>query len=319
MKSHPPSCPRCGYDLSGDVASWNGADSPQCPCAGRCSECGLEFEWSDIFDPFRNRVRGFIEHEDRGLYRAAWRTWLLAARPWRFWKLVKIEFEPRVGRMLLWLVILAVSVWIIGPLVCNATQLYLVLTKSVPVPLLEVLQPWISGVLGEEFRPSGYRLAFALRHAPAFILGPLAASIMIPLVLLCLPDTRRLARVRSVHVARAAVYGFAWLIPMLLLKSLNQIGEAVTWIAWSQRGPATTRRAPPAFGAYNDVYSFIRHTWVIWLLLVLAWLAAWWWCALRTGWRLKEYDKVMRALIIIGLLAAAVAIALSDDGCRAFL
>ena len=36
-------CPRCGYDLSGEIATWTEA----CPVRGLCTECGLEFAWGE--------------------------------------------------------------------------------------------------------------------------------------------------------------------------------------------------------------------------------------------------------------------------------
>jgi hypothetical protein len=42
-----PACPRCGYDLSAATFGW----SESCPLDGRCSECGLEFGWREIFRP----------------------------------------------------------------------------------------------------------------------------------------------------------------------------------------------------------------------------------------------------------------------------
>jgi hypothetical protein len=315
-----PSCPRCGYDLSGDVASWNGDESYLCPMEGRCSECGLEFEWADIFNPFRRRVAGFIEHEERGLYWAAWRTWLLAMRPKRFWTVVKIEFEPRVGRMLLWLVMLVMSLWVIGPLICNAVELWLQLTTPLPGNPFSALQPWVQWLITQEYMPTGPpRYVLDIRSTPGFVLGPLAASFIVPLVLLCLPVTRRLAKVRVAHVARAAVYGLAWLMPMLLFKSIEQIGQAITWIAWIRMGGRVAGRPPMPVELYNEAYRFVRHYWILWLLFVLAWVGAWWWFALGTGWRLREYGTVMRALVITGVLAAAVAILLSDDGYRVFM
>ncbi len=171
---------------------------------GRCSECGLEFEWADIFNPFRRRVAGFIEHEERGLYWAAWRTWLLAMRPKRFWTVVKIEFEPRVGRMVLWLVMLVMSLWVIGPLICNAVELWLQLTTPLPGNPFSALQPWVQWLITQEYMPTGPpRYVLDIRSTPGFVLGPLAASFIVPLVLLCLPVTRRLAKVRVAHVARA--------------------------------------------------------------------------------------------------------------------
>jgi len=38
-------CPRCGYDLRGAVATWNDT----CPMSGTCTECGLFFEWAELF------------------------------------------------------------------------------------------------------------------------------------------------------------------------------------------------------------------------------------------------------------------------------
>src|SRR3954470_8488072 len=100
-----PTCPRCGYDLSGQYSAIEedaNAAATGIALVARCSECGLDFDWADIFNPYRVKVRGFIEHADRRLLAAAWRTWLLALRPSRFWRRVKIEFEPRPRRILLW-------------------------------------------------------------------------------------------------------------------------------------------------------------------------------------------------------------------------
>lgn len=43
----PAVCPRCGYDLHGTIDTWTDA----CPLTGVCSECGLEFIWSEILCP----------------------------------------------------------------------------------------------------------------------------------------------------------------------------------------------------------------------------------------------------------------------------
>ena len=43
-------CFRCGYNL-------RGLAQPRCP------ECGLEFEWADLFDPARRRHPYLFEHQ----------------------------------------------------------------------------------------------------------------------------------------------------------------------------------------------------------------------------------------------------------------
>ncbi len=47
MKPITPTCPKCGYDQSGEIATWES----QCPLEGRCPECGFDFVWADVMDP----------------------------------------------------------------------------------------------------------------------------------------------------------------------------------------------------------------------------------------------------------------------------
>jgi len=42
--THKVECPRCGYDLRGVVSSWRDTS----PLIGKCSECGLSLEWSEL-------------------------------------------------------------------------------------------------------------------------------------------------------------------------------------------------------------------------------------------------------------------------------
>ena len=41
------SCPRCGYDQRGVIAQW----TDTCDLDGRCTECGLAFEWARVLNP----------------------------------------------------------------------------------------------------------------------------------------------------------------------------------------------------------------------------------------------------------------------------
>lgn len=58
---HPPCCPRCAYDLSGETGRW----SDRCPIAGTCPECGLELSWREVFairDEWGSEVGWYAEH-----------------------------------------------------------------------------------------------------------------------------------------------------------------------------------------------------------------------------------------------------------------
>ncbi len=95
-----PQCPRCGYDLSGHIATWESS----CPVEGQCSECGLEFAWREVLVDRERANMCHVEHcSGRAIPLAASRTLLWSVLPWVFWKNVRLQHEPRVGRMLLWL------------------------------------------------------------------------------------------------------------------------------------------------------------------------------------------------------------------------
>src|SRR5688572_13686864 len=105
-------CPRCGYDLTGIAASWK----ETCPLSGVCSECGLAFEWVDVYRPERNRVRGFHEHAHtfrEWVWWAASTLWW-ALRPRVFWSRVTVFVPLRPWRTLAWLAVGIVPMYLLG-------------------------------------------------------------------------------------------------------------------------------------------------------------------------------------------------------------
>jgi hypothetical protein len=99
-------CPRCGYDQRGVIASW----SDSCPISNSCTECGLDIQWSEILNPiFAEPNKWFIEAKSplRGLARRMLGTFLMALRPWRFWREVRMVNEPRWSRAFLFLFLLS--------------------------------------------------------------------------------------------------------------------------------------------------------------------------------------------------------------------
>ena len=71
-------CPRCGYELRGIVDSW----TESCPLLGVCSECGLEFKWSEVFCPDKYEPVWCVEFRTAGwLPRSALKTLMMSLRP----------------------------------------------------------------------------------------------------------------------------------------------------------------------------------------------------------------------------------------------
>jgi hypothetical protein len=107
-----PACPRCAYDLSGAVATWDAS----CPLTGTCSECGLGFSWPDIFH-ISAASPWYIE-DGRASPRRFLLTSLAAFRPRLLWRECNRRLESRLHRVallaLLWAIALHASVYLLA-------------------------------------------------------------------------------------------------------------------------------------------------------------------------------------------------------------
>jgi len=319
-------CPRCGYDLSGVAAAGAITAVTHDTVKGRCSECGLEFVWGDVFNPWRNLIPGFIEHVGGArpqLVRSAFRTAWLALRPWRFWRLVRLETPVRSDRVVLWLAIAVVGVWA----VCGG------LSTALGVVSLWVMQyqpgwhvyaePVTLGVVEPQW---GSTMELRVARGGVWILAGIAASLMAGLMVLLLPDTRRRAKLRGVHVARGAAYGLAWLVAVLVVRGLWYVLSFGLSIATSyQMAPA--RRAlytgPSGLSLVSrwvgDVGEVFNEGWWLLAIATLAWVLVWWRSALREGWRVEEPGKVWFAVAVPACLAFVAVLLYSSLGAQLFL
>src|SRR5690349_11168521 len=93
------SCPRCGYDQRGALATW----IEQCPFEGTCTECGLAIQWAELLSAKLQRPRWCIE------YAASPRDWLrrlvssiaMVFGPWTMWRSLKMTDPPRIRRLIM--------------------------------------------------------------------------------------------------------------------------------------------------------------------------------------------------------------------------
>ncbi len=106
-------CPRCGYDLRGTVATW----TDSCPLNGVCTECGLEFEWVEFFRPELHGEHWNIERvpTPTQLPLALIRTWLRSFAPWSFWSRLTMNHPIRSDRLAQYVIILAFSLLLLYP------------------------------------------------------------------------------------------------------------------------------------------------------------------------------------------------------------
>ena len=108
-------CPRCGYDQRGVIESWRDA----CPLVGTCTECGLEFSWSEVLEPDKHEPRWCVEYAPRRrlLPPPVRRTIFRSALPWWFWSSLKMSHDIRWRRIVVYLVMLSLVL-----LTCLAIQ-----------------------------------------------------------------------------------------------------------------------------------------------------------------------------------------------------
>ena len=101
-------CPKCGYDQSGAIATWE----DQCPIEGTCPECGLGFAWANIIDPARVDLRWYIEHapRKRDLLVRSPPTLRRLLIPNLYWRSVGVSTRIEIRTLLLWLLLLLL-VW----------------------------------------------------------------------------------------------------------------------------------------------------------------------------------------------------------------
>jgi hypothetical protein len=120
-----PACPRCGYDQTGVIASWEQAEPLVCPLDGVCSECGLEFPWVDVMRPERQRIAGLYEHAQGPGQSLGWalRTLVLAGWPRRFWSVVPLAARPILERIAAWPWVATLMVWAAGSVAATIAAL----------------------------------------------------------------------------------------------------------------------------------------------------------------------------------------------------
>jgi len=225
-------CPRCGYDQQGEVAKW----IDRCPLASRCTECGLEIEWAEIFSPRRRMPRWCIEYAP-SVWAMPWRlvkTCLVALWPWAFWSRLRMVHEIRWRRMAVAGVLLFAAVYVLfcagnGVVVEYQQGLRFIWSgKRWPSPdpteiAHAVLLPWSDEgppalTNGLPWQTGSPREVFLNEWLPplSLMLPFVFVNALCPLGFIALPVSRRRAKVRWSHIARITIYGFLPGVPFLI-------------------------------------------------------------------------------------------------------
>lgn len=284
-----PTCPRCGYDQSGEVTAW----TDRCPVEGRCPECGTGFAWADLFDPSRQDIRWLVEHAPtrRGRIRRTVPTLWRLGLPWVFWRGVGVHArtDPRAAAgwlLLLWAAVHLIT-WIPFSVlfammgngqwltVGEARRFFRDATGSdlVDAGLTGLCWPVVS-VMNTRLFWGDY---YGGREFISYLRLPLGMGLTWAMVLSVLPTTRRLARLRRAHVLRALLFHCGMIVlAYYALRMLFPFGEVY----------ANIPLGLAAVGIF---------------LLLCVWSLAWWVIALWVGWGVRSWS-----LTILGTIAAVL-------------
>lgn len=314
-------CPRCGHDLRGVVESWRDA----CPLTGCCAECGVEFEWRHVAGSDR-MPRWFVECERRRWF-CGTRTFLRSLLPWRFWKQIRMTMPVRmplwtyplrltaIGLFLGWLASgIAGARTVRGDLRLDpeaavasaiATMLMPLAGESVNDLIVRVSPGWDARTppaalqaAGRGWRLPGRASAYSPRHlawgtlrqADPVIRWTFAALLISAATFAVMPIVRRRARVRWLHIVRAAVLGLALVILLTgavwfdALEALRGNFDGWSLSSWRWRmGPRSADE----------------------LLLLPVLLFFWWLCVSRRYLRLERPAAVAASVSLVGSLGSA--------------
>ena len=209
-----PTCPRCGYDLSGIVASW----TDSCPLTGICSECGVRFRWSEVLDARHRFNKWYVESHRASLALTSMVTLVSLAWPTLVWRRVRLEQQLRSRRLILHIIFGLVGAWLLfaTAIGCLANPDWFVAVFGgwtiPPFDLVSVIDPlkWLS----REWRTPRV-VVFSVALYPALV-----GSVFVILILL-FSDSVRLGRVRTHHLMRVTCLSIPTGISMGLLSLLS--------------------------------------------------------------------------------------------------
>ena len=303
---HKPACPRCGYELTGLLASYTEA----CPTEAVCSECGCSFRWSEVASPILGPW-WFAERSGRGVMRRAFLTALTSLLPWRFWRSLKMEhpIRPRgiadaqvasVVLLLIWSAVIQAVMIIIGQLVTMNFD-WDVWSNYY---LHNVLWPFG----GWEHDSMSYGVVRYSRQDLSCVLLP---SLVVPIVtalsvpiMFCVPVTTRASHgVRMAHVFRITLYGLPGLgfalVAVVSLRTAMFVAMEVCYASPQGFGPNWLHELS------DDLLS-ILSTLVI--LVTVMWQSVWWTVATRHYLRFNRPGAFAWPLVGVSLFAGVVAL-----------
>ena len=288
-------CPRCGYDLRGEIASWR----ESCPLAGRCGECGLGVAWHDLLTEGALPPAWCVEFAPPRRVPVAVATTLAASLiPLWFWGSIRMTYRVRPRRLVVYAVLMVVTGYAML-MAANALFVYsdwqkfggrITSTMSVGEAMTRaMLLPFSSEPLGQV--NIGPRMAPYI--SPVSILEYLwggwdlltygtIVAILGPCSLMGLVVSRRRAGVRRGHVARTLVYSLGWVVVLWAIGLAIMLPYYTAWY-----GPVMALWLP-------------RLDYVL-IVAIPGFVLVWWYGAIRRYLQMEHSFAVASAVTVLAV------------------
>ncbi|MCA9274922.1 MAG: hypothetical protein KDA29_02755 [Phycisphaerales bacterium] len=294
-----PICPKCGYDQSGEIATWES----QCPVHGVCSECGIRFQWIEVFRPAMHDLPWYAEH-GRSIRSRLWRTPGTLRRlilPHQFWAQLGVTKRISVWGLCVWLLLIMLGMHLLIAIPAgwsrwdsrnwqglSLDQYFMsygyygyaqILFDGIAHPFFYALPNSAGYIVSLDVYRSTWLNSMTMYHQ---FLRPMGVQVGFVItwiiVLFAIPQTRRLAKIRTGHLARAAILSmFAVVFSYEMHKLFNAM-----------------------HGSGGLTRMLIEQIEPLFSLSMIIWQIAFWACAIVIGWRVEQW----KLLVTLGTIAA---------------
>ena len=295
-----PLCPRCDYDLRGEVDTWKN----ECPLASRCPECGLDVAWTSVFRIVVPPAWS-IEHVEPPararkvrLVGYALATGVRTFAPRHLWRGLTLAMPVVPARLILmgvlWLVgsyifaalLMAATVWfeawldqrVIAAIIARYPNSTAFNNQIVPPSIWNDPARWLFPFFNVGGRVGGGGGV----PAPPVILCAIMV-LVVPATLFLMPFSLRQAKVRARHLLRLTAYWLLW-VPILAIvpawtDSLYRMSFAIEGIIAYSGTPVIYQpgKPPPTPTLFEEVLRFVQRHSNMSVVLILFMLIFWFW------------------------------------------
>ncbi len=301
---HQPICPKCGYDLTGEIATWNN----QCPLQGVCSECGYAFAWSEpyrILNEWGSEVGWYAEHAHSmgSMLKRTPGTALRIVFPSVFFRTMNFRRHVSIKKLCIWMIAMSAMLWVLSSIpagyACSVEYSWATFAWELPSDelgwmykardLLNALSfPYLHwydhGGLAMEFGSEALWNAFLMSYG---IVPFIAISCFWTLIVFAIPTSRPHALRNPRLIMRGILLSMAPAV-------LSIIGVRILTSMYVYRG-----------WRYQD--EWILYTELVWWFICLFWQQCIWTAFVRWGLGVKPSWYVNLPGFVVSLIFGFIA------------